>query len=118
LVVDAAGAGADPFFSEELHRGLEEVHHQPPVAAVQLVEGRDGARIVDSLPSHQAADMGPVLLLDVGVVVLLVGPAPGELDLVLLAEADDVVVDELAPIVGVQTPQLKRELLLDVIQSM
>jgi hypothetical protein len=67
LVVDPADAGADPFFSEELHRGLEEVHHQPPVAAIQLVEGCDGARIIDSVPSHQAADVGPVEVASAGV---------------------------------------------------
>jgi len=40
------------------------------------------------------AYVGPVLLLDVGVVVLLVGSSAGELDLVFLAVAHQVVVDE------------------------
>jgi hypothetical protein len=39
--------------------------------------------------------MGPVLLLDVGVVILLVGTTTGELYVVALAVAVQMVVDEL-----------------------
>src|SRR5205814_2234506 len=44
-------------------------------------------------PSKKVVDVGPVLLLDVGVVVLLVGPAPGELDLLGLTVAIQMAVD-------------------------
>ncbi len=45
--------------------------------------------------------MGPVLLLDVGVVVLLVGAAACELDLAGLAVPVEVGVDELRAVIGV-----------------
>jgi len=49
--------------------------------------------------------VGPVLLLDMGVVVLLVGPPPGELDLLGLAVVPEMLVDELRAIVGVDDPR-------------
>lgn len=45
--------------------------------------------------------MGPVLLFDMSVVVLLIGPAPGEADLAGRAAAADMMVDGLAAIVGI-----------------
>ncbi len=51
--------------------------------------------------------MGPVLLLDMGVVVLLVGPAPGEADLPRVAVAIEMMVDELAAVVGVDVQDLE-----------
>jgi hypothetical protein len=47
----------------------------------EVIEGRDRLRRVVAVPADELADMGPVLLFDMGVVVLLVGPAPGEADL-------------------------------------
>jgi len=62
--------------------------------------------------------MGPVLLLDVGIVVLFVGTRAGELDSaaswVLLTEGKKVVVDELAAVVGVDPLEGERELVFDL----
>src|SRR6516162_3931014 len=49
--------------------------------------------------------MCPVLLLDVGIVVFLGGPAAGELDLAGRAVIIEMVVDEFGAVVGVQTSQ-------------
>jgi len=43
--------------------------------------------------------MGSVFLFNMGVVVVLVGPAAGELDLLSLAIGPEVMVDELTPII-------------------
>jgi hypothetical protein len=60
--------------------------------------------------------MRPVLLLHMRVVILLIGARARELDLPangpLLTPREQVVVDELAPIVGVQAPQDEGQLLL------
>ena len=59
--------------------------------------------------SHQAADDRAVLLLDPRLVVLPIRPRPRQLDVVLLAEADQHLVEKLAAVVGVDPPQRKRE---------
>jgi hypothetical protein len=43
----------------------------------------------------------PVLLFDVGVVILMAGPTPSERDLLLRAVAIELMVDELRTIVGI-----------------
>src|SRR3990172_11081020 len=60
--------------------------------------------------------MGPVLLLNVGVIVLLVRPASRKLDcgMGLPAEVQQVIVDELLPVVRVDSPQPEGQSVLDV----
>ena len=53
--------------------------------------------------AEELAHMGPVLLLDVGVVVFAVGPAAGEGDAALVEMAVQRPVEELAAVVGVKT---------------
>jgi hypothetical protein len=91
--------------AEELHGRLEEIRHQPEFMTVQVVQRKDGLHRVIAIPGHELADVGPVFLLDVGVVVLLVVAAAGELDAMGLAVMPQVVVDELAPIIGVDAAQ-------------
>ena len=85
----------------ELHGGLEEVHvasHQS-IYAVQLLQRLFAVvPVVPDEPSHH----GPVLLLDVGAVVLLVGPGAGEGDPLPLAIGVQPMVYELAAVVRVQ----------------
>ena len=57
----------------------------------------------------QSADDRAVLLLDPGLVVLPIRPGARQLDAVLLAEADQHLVEKLAVVVGVDPPQRKRE---------
>ena len=58
-----------------------------------------GTRRFVAVPADELADVGPVLLLDMGVVVLLLGPAPGEADLPIMAITVQIMVDELAAVV-------------------
>src|SRR3972149_3907411 len=62
--------------------------------------------------------MGPVFLLDMGVVVLFVGTRAGELDGAanwpLLTEGQKVVVDELTAVVRVDPLEGERELVFDL----
>ena len=98
-VVDATNARADPFLAQERDRRLKQIHHASPLVAVEVVEQIDGGTGIDPLPTNEPPNMGPVLLLDVCVVVFLVRPATGELDLVLVAEANDMMVNELAAVI-------------------
>src|SRR3970282_2458258 len=76
-----------------------------------------GGGAVVSIPADQLANVGPVLLLDVGVVVLLVGTAAGELDLLGAAVADQVVVEELAAVVGVDAAEAEGQALAHVLEG-
>ena len=71
LVVAADEAACDAQFLFEFHTGLIEIHHGAPVAAVQLVDRVKLPVRVVAFPAQELAHMGPVLLFDVGIVVLL-----------------------------------------------
>ncbi len=110
LVVDPPGPGAHSLPTDQLHRGLEEVHHQSQFIAIEIVHESHGGGGVQAVPADQPAHVGPVLLLDVGVVVLLVGPTAGELDAVGPAVADQLVVEELAAVVRIDALQTKGQI--------
>src|SRR5262245_6404448 len=94
-LVAAADAGAHARFAQQLDRGQEEVLQQAQVPPVERVNGGLGHGGVVAHIAEEFADVGPVLLLDVGVVVLLIGPPAGELDLLGLAVIPPVLIDEL-----------------------
>jgi len=115
-VVAFVGFGADSFFGEEFDGGAEEVVKESPFGAVQVIEEGDDLWVVKSLVSEPLADMGPVFLFDMGVVVVVVGAAASELDgLFFLGEvAQEVVVEEFGSVVGVEAEQGEREGLFDM----
>src|SRR2546426_5758769 len=104
-VVASAQPRADALFADELDGGQEEVLEEAELMAVERVDGGEGGERVIPEIAEQFADVGPVLLLDVGVVVFLVGPPAGELDGVGLAVIVEVAVDELGAVIGVDAPQ-------------
>src|SRR6202162_6391211 len=106
-IVAAPDAGAHPFLAEQLHRGQEQVLEESQLAAVEGVDRGLRAWGVVAHVAEELADVGSVFLLDVGVVVFLVGPAAGELDLLGLAVVPEMLVDELRAVVGVDAPQGK-----------
>jgi len=62
-------------------------------------------RRVIALIAHRPAHDRPVLLLDVGIVVLATGATAGEGDVLPLAIAVQFIVDELGAVVGVNSQQ-------------
>src|SRR6266403_4966196 len=104
-IVPAADPRADPLFAHELHRGQEQVLEQPQLVGVERVHrGARRRRVIAYVP-EELADVRPVLLFDVGVVVLLIGAAAGELDLLGLAVLPEMLVDELRAVVRVDAAQ-------------
>jgi hypothetical protein len=80
-VVPAPDARAHPLLTEQLDRRQEQVLEQPQLLPVESLDrGLRGEAVVAHV-AQELADVGPVLLLDVGVVVLLVGPPARELNL-------------------------------------
>jgi hypothetical protein len=104
-IVFALEARPDPDFAQQLHGGLEEMHHEAQLIAGELVEEGQGLRGVKARPAEELAHVRPVFLFDVGIIVFLVGPAASELDLARLTVADEMVNDKLAAIVGVEPAQ-------------
>ena len=100
----------------ELHHRLEEVHVEPrqTVDSLQLLQSLFAAVpfVADEPPHHQ-----PVLLLDVGSVVLLVGPGTSEPDPLPSAAVVQLVVGELAAVVRVDPQEGKGQPLADVVYS-
>ena len=74
------GFGADSFFGEEFHGGAEEVMKESPFLGIEVIEERDDLGIIEALISEPLADMSPVFLFDMGVVIFVIGAASGELD--------------------------------------
>jgi len=64
----------------------------------------------------EASDQAAVLLLNVGVVVLVIGPPPGEGDVVGPAVTDEVGVEELRAVVGVDPGKREGEPLTNLVQ--
>jgi len=91
--------GAFPHPFPQLHRRLEQVHVQAQLLGIKVVHRPDRLRCIVPVPADDLSDMRPVLLLDMGVVVLLVWPAPSESDPLALTVLEETVVDELAPVV-------------------
>ena len=60
---------------------------------------------VVAIPGQQLAHLRPVLLLDVRVVVLLVGPSARELNVLLFAPTLQMPVDELTAVVRIHAQQ-------------
>ena len=89
-----AAAGCRRAFLHQGDRRQPQILEQPQVCVERLERGR---RVITHV-AHKLAHMGPVLLFNVRVVVFLVGPPPRELNLLPLAVAIEVMVDELRPV--------------------
>jgi len=116
-IVAAAQLRAHAHFLHQLGRRLKEIEPQAQFMAIEVIHGFHRLRGVVAIPAHQLANMRPVLLLDVGVVVLLVGAAVAELHLVVSAPTADVPVDKFRAIVGIDPPQREGQRRLDLLQS-
>ncbi len=92
----------------------EEVVGEHPVKLPDLVQECELGRGVVAVVVNKFTHVGPVLLLDVGAVVAVAGTGPGEGDLVVHAVFEQVVVDELAPVVRIDPDDWEREHPADV----
>ena len=102
--VALADVGAVALFGDQLEGGLPVVGPEAE-GDVDGLEGGEGlGRLVAVVPDEPADDR-PVLLLDVGLVVLPVRSAAGEGQLLPPTPAQQVVIQKLAAVVGVQPEQ-------------
>ena len=115
VIVDLNDLGADTLLGLELGRGKEEVMQQPPCGGVEVVEERDNSGAIESLRPEPLADRRPVLLFDMGIVVLLVGSGAGALDGLssMLEVADEMPREELGAVIPVKAEDRKGQRSLD-----
>jgi hypothetical protein len=74
------GFGTDSFLGDELHGGAEEIMKESPLFAIEVIEERDDFGIIEALISEPLADVCPVLLFDMGVIIFVVSTATGKID--------------------------------------
>jgi len=72
------GFGSDSFLGDEFYGRAEEVMKESTFLGVKGIEEGDGVGVVDTLVAEPLADMGPVFLFDVGVIVFVVSSAAGK----------------------------------------
>jgi len=106
-IVPAKESGTAALLAHQLHRGLKEILKQPQIR-IEGIECLLSFQGLVAVPADELAHMRPILLLDMGVVIFFIGPGAGELDAVSPTERDQMPVDELAPIVRVESPHGKR----------
>ncbi len=98
---------------------LEEVLPQPQLGVQGAHPEERDLRVVAAI-ADVLADHRPVALLDVGLVVLAIGPRAGEEDrdwAAVLAVLKEMVIDERAVVVRVQAPEQEGQPLLDGLDS-
>lgn len=116
-VILAVQLRADPHALDQLGPRLKEIQPQAELVPVQLIHGFDRLRGVTTVPARQLADVGPILLLDVGIIVFLERTAVGELHLLAGAPGAHMPVDELRAVVGADAVQSERQRRLNLFQG-
>ena len=81
---------------------------EPPLGTVEIVEQRNETRIIQTFIAEPLADMGPVFLFNVGIVVFVVGSASGERRAGRSGKmAKQMIVQELAAVIAVEAKEGK-----------
>jgi len=114
----SGGAGARLLsFATSLTDGKKRLWNSPQHVLIARIQGGHGRRrVVPPIPD-ELADVSPVLLLDVRVVIPLVRAPARELDLLTLAVPVEMVVDELRPVVRIDPAQPEGQDLPDLLQG-
>jgi hypothetical protein len=79
-VVTFVVAGKHPLFADQFHVRAEKVLIRTPLVPIEIIDQSDQLGVFQSVPTQEVPHMRPVLLLDVGVVVFVIGSRTGEGD--------------------------------------
>lgn len=101
--------GSHSFFGNELEGGAEEVVKEPPLGCVELVEQGNHVGMVQAVIANPLSYVGPVFLLDMGIVILVIGSASRKLNRTpSIGEVTyQVVIEELGSVVAVEATDRK-----------
>lgn len=117
VTVTTRDPAADTDFLSELHTGLEEVGIEPQ-ESIDMLDQEELFVLIVAVIAHGGADDGVIFLFDEAVIVFAIGAAAREADLLLLTIAMELIVDELAAVVGIDTLEWKRETVADILQGL
>ena len=91
---------------------------ESPLLGVEVIEQGYDAGIIESFVAQPLADMGPVFLFDVGVIVLVIGSASGEVDGVgsVGKVSQEMIIEEFRSVIAIEPPQRERQGVLDMVE--
>ena len=83
---------------------------EAPFVGVEEIEEGDDLGVIEALVAEPLADMGPVFLFYVSVIIFVVGTASGEVDglFPLSKMSEEVVIEELRSVVTIEAEQGER----------
>ena len=101
------GFGTDSFLRDELHGRGEEIMKKSPLFGIEVIEERDNSGIIQALVAEPLADVCPVLLFDMGVIIFVISTATGKMDGTFSfgKMSQEVVIEKLAAIVAIKAKQ-------------
>jgi len=110
------GFGTDPFLRDELHGRAEEIMKEPPLFGIEVIEEGDDPGIIEALIAEPLADVCPVLLFDMGVIIFVVSTATGKIDGTFSSAkmSEEVIIEELATVVAIEAEQGEGQSLFDL----
>ena len=116
IATDGAAAAFIPAL--KLEGGPEVILELAPFLGVEIVHERDQMGMFKTIVTEELSDMRPVLLLDVSVIILAIGPTASEGHPRLAAREVliELPVEELTAVVGVEAFEGKGSLALDVLE--
>ena len=90
---------------------------ESPLLGIELIEEGDHTGIIESFIAEPLTDMGPVFLFHMGVVILVIGSASGELDgaFSLGEMTQQMVIEELRPIIAIESEEAEGQSVLDMV---
>jgi hypothetical protein len=110
---------ADPLFFDEFHHGGEVVAKRQPGFFIEVIDLPAQFQISEASVSQQLPDVGEVLLLDVGLVVLFVGSRTRPFDAALAMQeiCFDDFVEELAAVVAIKSEHREGHAFLNALKA-
>ena len=90
---------------------------ESPLLGIEIVEEGDHTGVIESFIAEPLTDMGPVFLFDMGVIVLVIGSASGELDgaFSLGKMTKEMVVEELRSVIAIKPQQREGQSVLNMV---
>jgi len=90
---------------------------ESPFLGIEIIEERHDTGVIESFIAEPLTDMGPVFLFHMGVVILVIGSASGELDgaFSLGEMTQQMVVEELRSVIAIESEQGERQRLFDML---
>ena len=90
---------------------------ESPLLGIEIIEEGDHTGVIESFIAEPLTDMGPVFLFHMGVVILVIGSASGELDgaFSLGEMTQQMVIEELRSVIAIESEEAEGQSVLDMV---